>query len=119
VKLAEQNSAGEHLEVSTPVGAFRFEGKQLFPVLLTCLFALFIGYILWVHDTRADTREQAAVSSLSHVQAAIDRQEKAIREKIEKEQSNQRVLVYVLSLTQDERTKLNLTKPPELREMQR
>lgn len=99
----------ESLEVKGPAGfGLSFRGQQLFPVILVLLLGTIFGYLFFQSDTKADVRGKETVVVIQELKAAVD-----------KFDSTQRAVIYVLSLSQEERQRLNLMKPKELSDMQR
>lgn len=99
----------QELNIKGPGGiGLSFKGSQLFPAILVLILALSFGYMVWVHDGKGDVRYKENIVALNKVAAIIERSE-----------STQRAMIYVLTLNQADREKLNLMKPRELQEMQR
>lgn len=79
----------------------RFKGERLIAVLTILLALGFVSYLLYRHDEEsraAQKKTEAALSESNDIQQAI---------------------LWVNSLSDGERSKLNLAMPPKIREMQR
>jgi hypothetical protein len=109
----------EELAFKAPFVSLFFRGQQMFSVFLLVVLSATFGYLTYQSDAKAnfradqtdekaDSRAMATVITLEKLEAAINRVE-----------GTQRANIYVLSLSQEERQKLNLLKPKELSEMQR
>lgn len=99
----------ERIEIQGPAGVkMSFRGQQTLAVLLVILFASIMAFGLWLHDKRDEANNLAIIAALKAV-AAVE----------SKSDATQRAMIYVLSLPQAERDKLNLMKPKELLEMER
>ena len=99
----------EELNVEGPAGLkFAFKGTQLFPAILVLLLGAIFGYLFFQHDGKDDDRSKATIAAL-----------KTVGDTNVKAEATQRAMIYVLSLSQEERQKLNLLKPKELSDMQR
>ena len=99
----------EKLEVKGPGGmGFSFSGQQMFPLILILLLGSIFGYLFFNSDLKADERSKHTVTAIHEMTKSNERAE-----------STQRAMIFVLSLSQEERQKLNLMKPRELSEMQR
>lgn len=99
----------EELGIKVPGGiGLWFKGSQMFPVILLLLLAAFVVLLVWQSDSRSaqrDAETKAAISRLADVAVKAD--------------ETQQAMIYVLSLPQAEREKLNLMKPKGLTAMQR
>lgn len=95
----------DEVEIHTPWGwrGF-FRGNQVICALVLCLVAALVIYL--------DDRSVRKLDSMISAQASI------IREMKENTEA-QNVIIYLLSLSQAEREKLNLLRPKKLAEMQR
>ncbi len=99
----------EELQLKGPGGlGFSFKGQQLFPVVLVLLLSAVFSYLFFISDTKADSRGILTVKAIEEMTASNVKAE-----------ATQRAMIYVLSLSQEERQKLNLNKPRELYDMQR
>lgn len=99
----------EELNLKGPGGlGFSFKGAQMFPVILVLLLGAVFAYLFFQADVKADGRN-------GYITKAID----AMTASNVKAEATQRAMLYVLSLPQADREKLNLMKPRELQEMQR
>lgn len=99
----------ESLDLKGPGGlGFSFKGQQLFAVILVLLLGAIFAYLFFQSDAKADSRAKDTVAA---IHAMTDSNVKA--------EATQRAMIYVLSLNQVDREKLNLNKPPELAAMQR
>ena len=72
----------------------KFGGKEIFSIILISIFGFFVYGLIQAHDTKSETHAKTVVEALE-------------------------ATTYVLTLTQDERVKLNLAKPKRIREMER
>ena len=113
------NQNNEELAVKTPVLSLFFRGRQMFSVLLLIVLSTVFAYLTYENDAKAttranltdekaDSRAMVTVITLEKVEAAITRFE-----------ATQRVGIYVQSLTEEQRQKLNLMEPKELSAMKR
>lgn len=108
--------ADEELEVKGPGGVgLSFRGSQMFPVILVLLLAAFFGYFSWQVDARSEARDTRTSETIAQTTAAI----KEFRDTAVKAQETQEAMIYILSLPQSERERLNLMKPRGLAALQR
>lgn len=99
----------DQIKVEGPAGiGLTFKGQQLFPAILVILFSLVFAYLFFTHDAKDDARAAATIAALKGVQDATV-----------KADATQRAMIYVLSLSQEDRQKLNILKPKEITDMQR
>lgn len=99
----------QEISIKGPGGmGFSFKGSQLFPAILVLLLGVGFGYMLYVHDSKGADRYHENIAALKQMSEAVSKSE-----------STQRAMIYVLTLSQPDREKLNLMKPRELQEMQR
>lgn len=101
----------EQVEVSGPGGlGFKFKGQNplLLTVLLMCALA---GGLWWVlNGHAAESKNNAAENA-----AAM----KALTAEVKGQSDTLKAVIYVLTLPEKERAKLDLQKPEKLKEMQR
>jgi len=89
------NNRLPYITIKLPFGMeLKFGGKELFTIIVLFLLATPILYVMLKHDETTT---------------------KVLIELVE----TQEATTYVLTLTQDERQKLNLAKPKRIREMER
>ncbi len=101
--------ADESLEVKGPGGmGLSFKGAQMFPVILVLLLGAIFGYLFFQSDTKADERQKSTIAALNKIEEVTTRADET-----------QQAMIYVLSLSQEERQRLNLTRPRALTAMQR
>lgn len=74
--------------------------------------ALYFG---WLHDKNGEVRAGEIASNVRTLQKSVDGQSADIRA----QSQDIRAMIYVMTLSQAEREKLNLLKPKSLGEMQR
>ena len=99
----------EQFEVKGPGGmGFAFKGREMFPVILLVLLGAFCGFMTWQADSKSEARDAATHKAISE-----------FKEATMKADETQQAMIYVLSLPQAEREKLNLMKPRGLTAMQR
>ena len=89
------------------IGA-KFSGPQVTCVVVLLLLGAFLGYAIYQHN--ADAHE--SLTAVVHAQEAV-------KDELKQNREVQEAMMYILSLTQAEREKLNLTKPKKLQDMQR
>lgn len=101
--------AEQELEVNAPGGwGAKFKGDQMFYLVVTMLLGAFIGYMIYQNNAKATESITGVINAQAQLKASIDAQI-----------ATQKAMIYVLSLPQTEREKLNLLRPKELAEMQR
>ena len=106
----------EQIDMKGPGGfGFSFRGNQMFPVILVLLLAAIFFYLFFQSDSKADDRDKKADERAKETITAIQE----FRDAATKADSTQKAMIYVLSLSQEERQRLNLMKPKELSDMQR
>jgi hypothetical protein len=99
---------GEEVEIKGwGVGA-KFTGPQMTCVLVLILMGAFIGVLIYQHNAKADEG-----------MASVARAQEAVRAELQQNREAQEAMIYVISLPQAEREKLNLSRPRKLTEMQR
>lgn len=104
-----QQQEQEALEVKGPGGlGLTFKGGQVFPLILS--MAICGGLYLMVKQHDDNTK-----SSSIEVAATM----KELKEAVKTSEETQRAMIYVMSLPQTERERLNLLKPKSLSDMQR
>lgn len=101
-------AGNEELAVTTPVGSFKFSGGQMFPVILLLILSVVTWGLFYQSTVKADERSVVTVKAIERLEKSTDKFE-----------ATQRALIYVSTLSQAEKEKLNLLKPKELTEMQR
>ena len=100
------------LEVAGQKLAFKGTGMQLLVVLLAVVLAATVGFFIYQHDAKADKQDLKTEAALQEVVKSIDKNKDSNERKFN-------TLIYVLTLSDVERKKLNLAKPQDLRDMQR
>jgi hypothetical protein len=108
--METQPSGMDSIEVRagpSGVGA-KFTGTQIFCAVLLVLLAAIVVYLLHEHDKKEEARATSAIETMRALKEAVDRQAEA-----------QQAFIFVLSLPQPEREKLNLAKPRLLYEMEK
>lgn len=97
------------VEVRAPFGwAAKFTGAQSMCAIVLILLGIIVAGGIWWHNGEA----KAASDKVVAVQQEVKEEMKTNREALE-------AVIYVLSLPQSERDKLNLARPRKLVEMQR
>lgn len=106
------------VELKGPGGiGFNFKGNNT-TLLTVLLFLVMCGAILLViyqHEAQAQVRQSDNVKRDTETKEVI----KALTDAVKSQEKNQEAMIYVLTLPQDQREKLNLNRPDRLREMQR
>jgi hypothetical protein len=92
--------------IASGIGA-KFTGTQTFCAVLLLLLVAIVVYVMNEHDKKQETRAASTVETMRALKDAVDRQAEA-----------QQAFIFVLSLPQIEREKLNLAKPRMLYEME-
>ena len=100
------------LEVAGQKLAFKGTGMQLLVVLLAVVLAATVGFLIYQHDAKADKQDLKTEAALQEVVKSIDKNKDSNERKFN-------TLIYVLTLSEADRKKLNLAKPQDLRDMQR
>lgn len=111
------NVSGDSVTVEGPGGLkAAATGSQTILALLALLLGLWIWYVgAYVHDAKADERSKVQVVATEQLANAIKEQTKAIKA----QDRTQRTMVWVLTLPQAKRERLNLAEPEQIRELQR
>lgn len=95
--MAERRRATD-VEVEGPFGTrIKFYGRQLTSVLLMVMIVIGIGYLISQHDSKAS-------EAMSKIQA----NQEALAQHMDE-------MIYVISLSEKDREKLNISMPPSLR----
>ena len=104
------DDAGKEFDVETPMGKIRTKGYHLGNVLQIVAAVLLGLMVMMMYELRAEMKSQApaamAASKLEHDKLGTA---------IEKLTDSQSEMNYILTLTPDERAKLNLRMPDSLR----
>jgi mannitol-1-phosphate/altronate dehydrogenase len=107
--------ADEEFSVEGPGGLkAAAKGAQTLPVLLTFAIAAWIWYVSTNVEARADEKTKAQLVATEKLAAAVEKQTKAL----EQQEKTGRAIIYVLTMPQKDREKLNLIRPDVLFEMQ-
>lgn len=105
----------EELNIEGPGGLKAgFKGAQTLHFLVAILLGAWVWYVNFNQDSRASERDVVRATAMKEMADAIAKQTKAI-EQVER---SQRAQIYVLTLSQKERERLNLVRPEVLYEMQ-
>ena len=100
---------GDQIKIDGPAGiGLTFKGQQMFPAILVILMSMVFGYLFYTQNTKEEERYKVQVVALQAVESAMI-----------KADQTQQTMIYVLSLSQADREKLNLLKPRQLTDMQR
>jgi hypothetical protein len=90
-------------------------GSQVLPALLAMLLGAWVWYlVIYVQDAKSAEREKFRV-------VAIEEQTKAVKElakAVERQEETLKALVYIQTMPQKEKERLNLVRPKVLYEMQ-
>lgn len=98
----------DELNLKGPGGlGFMYKGQQLFAVILLLLLAAFFFWLNAQSESKADVRSATTLKAIEQMTVSNVKAE-----------ATQRAMIYVLSLSQVERERLNLMKPQELQAMQ-
>jgi len=101
----------EQVELSGPGGMglkFKGQSQMLLTVLLMCALAGGLWYVINGHAAESK-------SGMSENTAAL----KALTAEVKSQGDTMKAVIYVLTLPEKERAKLDLQKPEKLKEMQR
>lgn len=110
----------EEINVSGPGGVgFSFKGAQMFPVILVVLFGAFSAFLFYQGDLRSAERDKVTEVAIASVREANVKAISEVTEATNRTDRTLKTMIYVLSLPQSERERLNLLRPEGLREMQR
>lgn len=103
------SDTSEQIDIQAP-GGFKlgFKGEHLMPVVLLFLLGGASVYAVYAHDQKGDARAAEAAKALAEVKEAVRSSEET-----------QKAMIYVMTLPDHERNKLNLMKPKSLSDMQR
>lgn len=99
----------EELSVEAPGGwKGRVVGSDITRILVWLLAVGFIGFVIYQHnaESRQDTEK-------------LQKAQQVIVDKLDKQGEAFDAMIYIMSLSPEERAKLNLSKPRKLYEMQR
>ena len=91
-----ENTQQDEVEVKTPAGSIRARGTDLIAIISAIAVGLMV-YMQWEHRIEAKAAQTEVVNAMQQVA------------------DSQSELSYLISLTPDERTKLNLDMPESLR----
>lgn len=98
----------EEVEVTGWGLGAKFSGPQVTCVIVLLILGAVVGAMVYQHNSEA----HESMSSVVRAQEAVKAELQASRE-------TQEAMIYVMSLTQAEREKLNLSRPKKLADMQR
>jgi hypothetical protein len=102
------NGNGNSIEVRGPGGLWpKLTGAQVFNTLLLIVLAAVVVYMIDQTDQKTAARQVDVVAAMHALKEAVDRQSQM-----------QQAFIYVSSLPQAEREKLNFAKPRALYNMQ-
>jgi hypothetical protein len=105
-------------EVNAPGGwsaKWRSSNQLTMVTLIVILTSMIIGYGLWVHDKEAAIRSGNGTKSDAATRAAVE----VLTNTVKEQEKKIDVVIYVLTLDEQQRKALNLSKPQALRDMQR
>ena len=92
--------------------SFRFKGRDIFPWVLVAVLTVSCGYLVDFSITKWGTPIDLGQTIVVNQQAISDQHEK-LRESVEARLDE---LTYVLSITAEQRARLNLDMPDTLRQ---
>jgi len=108
----------EQVDIKGPGGiGFSFKGQsQLLLIVLLILGSMGgVGYYLSQHEAAAQNRSSESDKKVEENTKAV----KDLTMEVKAQGKSIEAVIYVLTLPESERAKLNLSKPDKLREMQR
>ena len=98
----------EQTELKTPWFSFKGQSQLMLVVLVVLLAASGLWVALKTHDAAAQTKADEQTKAVKELAVEVKNQGKSLE-----------AVIYVLTLPEEERKKLNLSKPEKLKEMQR
>lgn len=99
----------DDLEISGPFGwSVRANGREVVGLLMLVIGVGVLAYMIRDHDLRANERLEAAITARQTQLNALSAQQLRLQESMEE-------MIYVMSLTQEERVKLKIEMPVSLR----
>lgn len=105
----------DELKLEGPGGVkAAFRGSQPLHFLLAILLGAWVWYLFYNHEAAAHEKTKAQLEATEKLAKAVEAQTKAI----EVNNRTQKGVIYVLTMPQKEREKLNLVRPEVLYEMQ-
>ncbi len=100
----------QEVDIKTPLfsGSFKGTSQQVLTILLVCAIAGLIAYQIYTHEQTTKERVIGFTMKLEEHKKDMQVLHGSVK-----------TLIYVTALSEKERAKLNLTKPKELRDMER
>ena len=118
VRKGDKEEDSATAEVNAPGGwsaKWRTTNQLTMVTLIVILMSAVISYEIWVHDKEAMLRSAGSGRNDVITHAAVE----ALAQSIKEQEKKIDVVIYVLTLDEQQRKALNLSKPQALRDMQR